>query len=716
MKKRASRISSVAVIAFLMATVFAASAAAAGRPALNTILPESVLARVLEEISGQRAFDNEVMMAGYNRIRTPEEMTGVMYEAEYLHKTMQGYGLDELRLESLKLFKPVRTTWWVGHEAELRLVEPVPMLLARLEDQPALLVRYSDTVDCRGELVFIDRADLASVKDRDLTGKIVLSPLNPARLSACFAKGALGVISYDNFVDALNNPDQVCFEMALDKGGAKGKVFGLKISIRQGNQLRDLILQGRKPVVHVRTRGAEYPWKADTIFAAVKGTAPDKPGLMFTAHLFERPSKIGANDNISGSVTLAEIARTLAALINSGRIARPERTIYFLMSEEGSGTAAFFQNHPEMAAKVLGDINMDMVGENLDANSAFLHIERPLYSKSGYLDAVVRMFAEYVFRGNIEVHGAEGSPLGDAFAVPVIEKNGSRQSFRYLMEPFSGGSDHGIFIESDADIPALSFMVWPDRWYHTDQDLPDKTDPTQLRRTAFIGACSALAVCAGDEATVVNLARAAYTDRLAFLQEAYEQGFERLSARRAADGGKAFREALNGVAQAGKLNAAALGRVRELAAGKTAASKYLDGLLAEAGKLRDEYWARLKDDYALASAAAGLKAEPVKPTADDILAARLVPVKPAPIALGDISVTTDLLKPFMGDNDLAVLVFDKMGFQALVEMYILSNGRNTLADIQDLLSFEFKPVEAADVIKVARALAAAKMIKLNAAM
>ena len=278
--------------------------------------------------------------------------------------------------------------------------------------------------------------------------------------------------------------------MRFDRGRSTEKVFGLRISTRLGNRLRDMVLQGQKVAVRVKTKTADYPWKADTVFASIKGTAPEKKGLMFTAHLFERPAKIGANDNISGCVAVAEVARTLAALIRDGRIPRPERSIYFLWSEEGSGTAAFFKKHPEMAGKILGDINMDMVGEDLDRNSAFFNVESPLYSKSTYLDAVALNFAEYVFRTNIERHGVFGPTPGERFPVPIVEKNGSRQSFKYLPQRFGGGSDHGNFVESDDPVPALMFIVWPDKWYHTDHDTPDKSDPTQLKRVAFIGAAT----------------------------------------------------------------------------------------------------------------------------------------------------------------------------------------------------------------------------------
>lgn len=699
-----------AVSAALVATCLCLAPAQERFRAPETILPEAALRAILEEVSGQIAFANEAMMAGYNRIRTPEEMTtGLMAEAAYLLQVLKGYGLDDVKAESLS--RPDRSTWWVGHDAELRMISPGPKRLARLVDQPALLIRGSDTVDGEGELVYLDRRDMPKLADMDLAKKIILTPEYPAWFTRAFEKGALGIISYENSIAPLTNPDQVMFDMSLQKGKPAGKVFGLRISIRQGTQLRDLLLQGQKVVLHVTTKTAEYPWKADTVFATVRGTAPEKRGLMFTAHLFERPAKIGANDNISGSVVLAEVARTLATLIREGKIARPERSVYFLWSEEGSGTAAFFKSHPEMAGRVLGDINMDMVGENLDANSAFFYIERPLLSKVTYLDAVARNFAEYVARTNVEQHGVTGPTPGEAFPIPIVEKNGTRQSFRYRMSPFSGGSDHGIFIESDADIPALSFMVWPDQWYHTDQDTPDKTDPTQLKRVAFIGTSAALAVCSGDEDTVMNLARTAYAEKMGVVQGAFDAAAAGVSARRKADGGKAFRNGLNEITQACRLSGIALGRVRELAEGKDKAARFVDGLVRELARLEPFFATQLKDRYELASAAAGLKPEDLpKPGPDDTTIVKMVPKKVKPVPLGEFFPFSELFGAFSGDPVLQMIAFEKFGAQGMIEMLLLADGKRTLAEIRDIISYEFNPVGSADVLAMAKALEKAKLV------
>jgi hypothetical protein len=42
-------------------------------------------------------------------------------------------------------------------------------------------------------------------------------------------------------------------------------------------------------------------------------------------------------------------------------------------------------------------------------------------------------------------------------------------------------------------VPAIEWFTWPDQWYHADTDTPDKSDPTQLKRVAFLGAAAAWA-------------------------------------------------------------------------------------------------------------------------------------------------------------------------------------------------------------------------------
>ena len=100
----------------------------------------------------------------------------------------------------------------------------------------------------------------------------------------------------------------------------------------------------------------------------------------------------------------------------------------------------------------------------------------------------------YTWRTNDIVYlgGApRGRPGGQYFPVPMWEKNGSRDAFRYFIHEATGGSDHIVFNNASVAVPGIEFFTWPDQWYHADTDTPDKGDPTEMKRVAFIGATTA---------------------------------------------------------------------------------------------------------------------------------------------------------------------------------------------------------------------------------
>jgi hypothetical protein len=142
----------------------------------ETILPEKIIKIILNEISGQLAFNNEVMLAGYNHIRTGEEFKTFFYESDYMAGKLKEYGIEEVRLENLAEMMPERKEWWARVDAELWMVEPQKKRLSRLSEHPALMARGCDTGEWQGEVVYLDRRDRNKLKDMDLKGKIILIP------------------------------------------------------------------------------------------------------------------------------------------------------------------------------------------------------------------------------------------------------------------------------------------------------------------------------------------------------------------------------------------------------------------------------------------------------------------------------------------------------------------------------------------------------------
>jgi hypothetical protein len=81
--------------------------------------------------------------------------------------------------------------------------------------------------------------------------------------------------------------------------------------------------------------------------------------------------------------------------------------------------------------------------------------------------------------------------------------------------PYSGGSDHIVYIDPAIGVPCPMLIQWPDRFYHSSHDTIEHTDPDSL----------ALAVRCG--ATYAGFLAAAGSTESAWLLRAVERGAQR---------------------------------------------------------------------------------------------------------------------------------------------------------------------------------------------
>ena len=209
----------------------------------------------------------------------------------------------------------------------------------------------------------------------------------------------------------------------------------------------------------------------DVVVAKIRGFERPDEELVFSAHL-DHP-KESANDNASGSAAILDIARTFKSLIDSGELPRPKRSLRFLWVPEWNGTMAYLDAHPELAGPSLGgrflaNLNLDMVGENLELLHSQLILTQTPDSLPSALNDLVADLAAMVARMNIR------TPRG-SLSIP-----------NYQVTPYIGGSDHMMFI--DRKIPGVMLSHSPDYTHHTSEDTPDKVDPVELERSEIIAA------------------------------------------------------------------------------------------------------------------------------------------------------------------------------------------------------------------------------------
>jgi aminopeptidase YwaD len=431
----------------------------------RSVVPEAIRNAFLLEYSGELA-QAHVQLLSVNRMRTLEEYTETFMETRYLEKMAKEYGLSDVQVD----FFEGRPSW-IPELGELWMVEPVQKKLASLTMVPAALASGSGNADVEAELVYAGAAREADFEGLDVAGKIVLGD---ASVGAVFGQavnqlGAVGALGTGSAGVSRNTAgytlDQIGW--ASVRPTEPGRGFGFNLSLRQFNELRGMLERGQRVVLKAKVQSRTAVIPMNVISAAIPGTDPDAGELMHVAHAFERPATPGAADNNTGVAVTLEIARTLAELIRRGELPQPRRTIRFLWVPEISGSRAFMYANPELEDRLVAAMNYDMPGEDLEKTDSYLRMKMTPDSRPSYLNDLIADLLRFTDQTEIQTQTGNNAP------------------FNYRLVPFISSSDHIVFLS--AGIPAMQFNHWPDNFYHSSADTPEMTDPTEMKRTGFIG-------------------------------------------------------------------------------------------------------------------------------------------------------------------------------------------------------------------------------------
>ncbi len=141
---------------------------------------------------------------------------------------------------------------------------------------------------------------------------------------------------------------------------------------------------------------------------------------------------------------------------------------------------------------------MDMVGGGPGTGAVF-HVTRSPASLPTFVNDVAEAFGDYVNEQSL-AHAS-----GESVQYPLVAPEGGKGALLAEISEFTGGSDHEVYTDSAFRIPAIYLNDWPDRYIHTDHDLPANIDPTKLKRAGFIGAASAWYFANLDESGIPGL-------------------------------------------------------------------------------------------------------------------------------------------------------------------------------------------------------------------
>ena len=93
-------------------------------------------------------------------------------------------------------------------------------------------------------------------------------------------------------------------------------------------------------------------------------------------------------------------------------------------------------------------------------------------------------------------------------AWPLIDPEGDKRALQAKVGGFSEGSDHQVWAEGSWRVPVIYVNDWPDRYIHTQRDLPSNLDATKMKRAMFIAAASGWYLANVDQRQVPGLERA----------------------------------------------------------------------------------------------------------------------------------------------------------------------------------------------------------------
>ncbi len=649
-----------------------------------TLLPDEVVDEIVGESSGETAWNTIMETGGYNRDRLPEEYAGTFFEARYVHDQLTAYGLPEAEVVRF----PGREVW-DGIKGELWEVSPNRAKIASYQDMRAMLARGSTSCDVTAELVWVGQGSSAELEAAEVAGKIVVTDgwVSSVHRTACLEMGAVGVVSIRNERPHFD-PLQIPWSGIRGdrRSGAEPK-FAFYVPPREGASLERRLRAGRKITARAQVESTNQEYDLEDVVCVIPGTDPDAEEIILSAHLFEGYVKQGANDNLSGSAAILEVARVLHALIEEERIPRPKRSIRFLWIPEFSGTIPWVKANRELMAKTLCNLNLDMVGEWLSLNKAFMCLMRTTYGNPHYVNDVVENYYRYVGESNRErVQNRSGF---DKVPRRIVAPTGADEPFYYSIETHYGASDHEVFNDWGVGVPGIMMIVWPDQWYHTSGDRVDKSDPTQMKRVVIIAAAAAYTVASADGDLAMRLAGEVASNGTRRLGHQFMMALEKLNHAEAESLADAHEMARTLVDAASKNEVATLETINELAPDDERVRRHVATMQGTVRTVAEAHLAAVDAHARVVAGRLGIAFAEREPTELEMQAARIVPRPTALVTAGGYRAYREHIEA-IPEEERAKYASYRRGVASTSELQLLIDGKNSALDIRRMLDAQYR--------------------------
>jgi len=396
------------------------------------------------------------------------------------------------------------------------------VLLSREQQRVALCINSFSTPAGGVEAPVFDvgqgtDADFANI---EVKGAVVLGDGSTGRLwqAAVVRRGAIGVISPS--MAEYVRPGSTAADAAKPRSewdvlqwgsipyDEARKAFGFKATPKAAARIRERLKSGPGRVkVEVASTFTPGPYR--TLVAEIPGAVKPDERIILVAHIQEP----GANDNSTGCATLVELVRAVNQAIQAGKLPKPDRTLTFLWGDEMGASRQWMVDHPTEAKQVRYMFSLDMTGEDpIKTGGPFLIEKMP--DPSAVWGRPSDPHTEWG-GGQYKAESLKGSLLNDVF-LAICQRHAKGTNWIVQTNPYEGGSDHSIFLRQG--VPALLAWHFPDWFYHTSLDRPDKTSPAEMKHSGISIGATALFLASATDAdarAVVALLESAAAGRLA---------------------------------------------------------------------------------------------------------------------------------------------------------------------------------------------------------
>jgi hypothetical protein len=500
--------------AFLSGLLVVASGTSAEPPPLLKTADAQAIAAL---VSGGAAKQTVQGLSLNHRMRGSE---GYRRAAELIRSRLEEYGLAEASIIALPadgtIFYGTQRSRpaWNGEFAELweqrqesgRWIDAER--IASWEDQPITLAQ--DSVNGSANTSLIDVGTGTSDRDyagKDVRGKLVMTSSQPEDVAklAITKYGAAGIVSWaQNQKQAWWGEDESLIRWGhLDTW--KDPTFAFMVSPARAHSWQERLAKGETVRLRAIVKAGRSPGQYLIPTAVIPGRDRTRE-IVYSCHL-DHPSP-GANDNASGCAGILEVARSVNRLVKEGRLPRPERTLRFIWPCEVECTISLLNARPEFAERTLATIHLDMIGGRTETTKGILRVEGSPPSSPSFVDDVAFALTRWV---NRQTFGFADSGSGDW---PLVDPDGGKEALQAKVGGFSEGSDHEVWAEGSWRTPIIYVSDWPDRYIHTNRDVPENLDATKMKRAIFIAAASGWYLANLTQQDVPALTRAMSSESL----------------------------------------------------------------------------------------------------------------------------------------------------------------------------------------------------------